>query len=62
MPEDVSSAQTRQQRIARVIEALRARGHRLTDEELQQMQQTTDALAARLADDEDHDHSHPSLQ
>jgi hypothetical protein len=50
---------TKQQKIAQVIEALRRGGNKLTDEELQKMQQTTDALTARVADDEDHDHSHP---
>jgi len=59
MPEDPT--QTRQQRLARIIEALRTSGHKLTDQDLQQMQRTTDALVA-AADHEDHDHSHPSLE
>jgi hypothetical protein len=50
---------TKQQKIAKIIEALRSSGHTLTDDELQKMQQTTDVLTARLLDDEDHDHSHP---
>jgi len=32
----------------------------ITDEELKKLQQTTDALEALQADDEDHDHSHPT--
>jgi hypothetical protein len=50
---------TRQQRVAQIIEALRTSGHKLKDEDLLQMQRTTEALV-RAEADEDHDHSHPS--
>ncbi len=54
-----SQAESKEQRLSRIIAALQAGGERLTDEELQEMQLKTDALLAARAGDHDHDHSKP---
>lgn len=47
----VSSAQSKSQRVASIVEALQAQGDQLTDEALQELQTTTDALLAAAKGD-----------
>jgi hypothetical protein len=58
-PTDVAATKSKREKIASIIQALQAKGDRLKDEDLQQMQLKTDALL-EADSDEDHDHSHPS--
>ncbi len=56
-----SAAETKKQKVQKIAEALLSSGEKLTDEELRQMQLTTDALLAR-ASEEHHDHDHKALE
>jgi hypothetical protein len=55
------AGQSRKEKIARIVESLILSGDKLTDEELQQMQITTDALERAQLADGHHDHDHPTI-
>jgi hypothetical protein len=63
MPDSQQSMATadKKQQVQKIAEALLASGEKLTDEEVRQMQSTTDALLAR-ASEEHHDHDHKALE
>jgi len=64
MPESqnpTSTGTSRKETISRIIQALLLSGEKLTDDELRQMQVTTDALERAQAADGHHDHDHPTI-
>lgn len=56
-----STAKSRKEMIARIVQALLLSGEKLTDDELRQLQLTTDALERAQAADGHHDHDHPTI-
>jgi hypothetical protein len=57
--EPASPSQTKRQSVAAIVDALIKEGHKLSVEDLQQMQQKVDSLRLAAAGDHDHDHTKP---